>query len=127
MFLKDKQDGSIKGRGVEDGRKQRENIEPKDATSPIVSTEAVMLTATIDALEGRYVAVVDIPGAYLSAYMDDEVHVVFRGTLTDMMVMADPALYQPFVSYEKGKPVLYVRYRKHYMAVSKAHCCSMRS
>ena len=40
-----------------------------------------MLTATIDALEGRFVAVVDIPGAYLSADMDKKVHVVFRGTL----------------------------------------------
>ena len=44
-------------------------------------TEAVMLTATIYALEGRDVALVEIPGAYLSAYMDGEVHVVFRGTI----------------------------------------------
>ena len=63
MFLKEKRDGSIKGRGVADGRKQRKKIEPKDATSPTVSTEAVMLAAKIDALEGRDVAVVDIPGA----------------------------------------------------------------
>ena len=52
-----------------------------------------MLTATIDALEGRDVALVDIPGAYLSVDMDNEAHVVFRSTLTEMMVMADPALY----------------------------------
>ena len=87
-------------------------IEPKDATSPIVSTEAVMLTATIDALEGRDVAVVDIPGACLSADMDDEVHVVFIATPEEIMEMADPALYQPFVSYETGKPVLCVRLQK---------------
>ena len=53
-----------------------------NTTSPTVSTEAVMLTATIDALEGRYVAVVDIPGEHLSADMDDEVHIVFRGMLS---------------------------------------------
>ena len=81
-------------------------------TSPTVSTEAVILTATINALEGRDVAVVDIQGGYISANMDDEVHVVFRGTLVEMMVMADTALYQPFVSYETGKPVLYVRPQK---------------
>ena len=40
-----------------------------------------MLTATIDTLEGQDVAVVDISGAYLSADMENEVHVVFRGTL----------------------------------------------
>ena len=72
------------------GRKQREKIEPKDATSPTVSIEAVMLAATIDKLEGRDVEVVDIPGAYLSTDLDDEVHVVFRGTLSEMMVMAYP-------------------------------------
>ena len=71
-----------------------------------------MLTATINALEGRDVAVVDIPGAYLSAEMDDEVHMVFRGTTAYIMVMADPALYRPFVSYETGKPFLYVRLQK---------------
>ena len=57
-------------------------------------------------------AVLDIPGAYLIADMDDEVHVVFRGTLAEMVVMADLALYRPFVSYETGKPVLYVRLQK---------------
>ena len=49
-----------------------------------------MLTATINALEGRDVAVVDKPGAYLSAEMDDEVHVVFREILAEMMVMDEP-------------------------------------
>ena len=106
MFLKENQDGSIKGRGVVDERKQRKKIAPKDATSPKVSIEAVILTATIDALDGRYVTVVDMQGAYLSADMGDEVHVVFRGALSEMMVAADPALYWPFVSYETGKAVL---------------------
>ena len=58
------------------------------------------------------VVVVDIPGAYLSADMDNEVYIVFRGTLSYMMVMDDPELYRPFVSYETGKPVLYVRLQK---------------
>ena len=53
-------------------------------------------------------AVVDIPGAYLSADMDDEVHMVFRRTLAEIIVMAYPALYRSFVSYEIGQAVLYV-------------------
>ena len=44
MFLKEKQDRSRKGRGVADGRKKWDKIEPKDATSPTVLMEAVMLT-----------------------------------------------------------------------------------
>ena len=56
-----------------------------------------MHTATIDALEEVDVAVVDIPGAYLSADVDNKVHVVFRVKLAELMVAADPALYRPFV------------------------------
>ena len=121
MFLKENQDGSIKGRGVVDERKQRKKIAPKDATSPKVSIEAVILTATIDALDGRYVTVVDMQGAYLSADMGDEVHVVFRGALSEMMVAADPALYWPFVSYETENPVLYVwLYKALYVCLKSA-------
>ena len=62
MFLKEKRYGSIKGRGVADGRKQREKIETEDATYMTALTEAVTLPATINALEERKVAVVDMPG-----------------------------------------------------------------
>ena len=61
-----------------------------------------MLTATIDALKGRDMAMLEIPGAYLSADMDDELHMVLRGTLTELMVTDNPSLYLPFVSYETG-------------------------
>ena len=71
-----------------------------------------MLMETIGALEGRYVGVVDIPGAYLSADMDDAVHVVFIGTLAEIMVASNQSLYWLFVSYETGKAVLYVRLQK---------------
>ena len=71
-----------------------------------------MLTATIEALEGRDVAVVNIPGEYLSADMEYEVHIVSRGPLADMIVAADTALYRSFFSYETGKAVLYVRMQK---------------
>ena len=50
MFLKENRDESIKGCGVAGSRQQEEKIEPKDATSLTVSTEAVMLMATIGAL-----------------------------------------------------------------------------
>ena len=37
---------------------------------------------------------------------------MLRGTLEEMMVAADPALYRPFVSYETGNAVIYVRLQK---------------
>ena len=112
MFMKEKRYGTSKVRGVVDGRKKREKIEPKDATLPTVSTEAAMLTTEIDSLEGRDGAVVDIPGVYLIAKIDNDVHIVFRGTLAELMVAAKPLLYQPFVLYTTGQAVLYARPKK---------------
>ena len=108
MFLKEKRDGSINGSGEADKRKQQEKIEPIDATSTTVTTEAVMLIAKIDSLEGRYVAVIDKTGACFSADMYNKVHVLFIGAVAALMVAADPALYRPFVSYYTGQAVLYV-------------------
>ena len=71
-----------------------------------------MLTETIDILERRYVAVVYITGAYLSVNMDKKVHVVFIGTLEELMLLADPALYWIFMSYETEQTVIYVRLQK---------------
>ena len=73
MFLKQKRCGKIKCRAVTDGRKQREGSKKSDVTSPTASTESVLINAAMDAMEGRYVAVIDAPGAFLTANMDEEV------------------------------------------------------
>jgi hypothetical protein len=65
MFLKKKRNGSIKGRGCADGRKQRLYTTKEEASSPTVAIEAVMLSCVIDAMEKRDVATVDIPGAFM--------------------------------------------------------------
>jgi hypothetical protein len=52
MFLKEKRDGSIKGRTVAGGNKQRDYISKEDASSPTVATESVLLSCIIDAEEG---------------------------------------------------------------------------
>ena len=39
-------------------------------------------------------------GACLSADMDNEVHIMFRETLTEMKLVADPELYWSFVLYK---------------------------
>jgi hypothetical protein len=63
MFLKEKRDGSLKGRTVAGGNKQRDYISKEDASSQTVTTEAVLLSCIIDAEEGRDVTVIDIPNA----------------------------------------------------------------
>jgi len=49
-----------------------------------------MLSCTIDAKEGRYVIVTDIPGAFLHADMEDEFHMVLEGTIAKLIVKLDP-------------------------------------
>ena len=65
MFLKRKRCGKVKGRGCADGRKQRVYIAKEESTAPTASIEEVFLTAVKDALEGREVAVLDVPGAFM--------------------------------------------------------------
>ena len=112
MFLKKKRCGKIKGRGCADGRKQRAYITKEQSTSPTISTEAVFLTAVVDAWENRKVAVLDVPGAFMQVDMDELVHVRFRGEMVDKLLEIDYDLYSSYVSEEKGEKVMYVELLK---------------
>ena len=113
MYLKQKRCGRIKVRGCSDGRKQCV-YKTKDETSlPTVSIGALFLTAAIDAQEGRKViTAVDIPGAFMHADMDETVHMKIDGPMTELLCRVDSAKYSNFVTYEKGKPVVYVKLKK---------------
>jgi hypothetical protein len=100
MFLTKKRCGRIKVRGCADaGRKQRETTSKEDASAPTVSIEAVMLSSVIDAMEGRDVATVDIPGAFMQA----DIHVKFEVKIAEMLVNLDPKLYRKYVKDETAK------------------------
>jgi hypothetical protein len=113
MFLKEKRDGTIKGRACADGRKQRETAVPGAATFPTVAVESVMITATIDAHKGRDVAVVDVPGAFLSLGMDEYVLMTIKGRLAELMVKAAPNMYRKYITLDaNNQPILYVKLQK---------------
>ena len=112
MFLKKKRCGTIKGRGCADGRKQRAYVTKEESTSPTISTEAVFLTAVVDAWENRKVAVLDVPGAFMQVDMDELVHVRFEGEMVDKLLEIDHDLYADYVSEESGKKVMYVELLK---------------
>ncbi len=120
MFLKQKRNGSIKGRGCADGRKQRSHTTKEEASSPTVAIESVMLSCTIDAKEKRDVATVDIRGAFMQADMEDEVHMKLEGKMAELMVRVDPKLYRKFVQIERGRKVLYVKLKKALYGTLKA-------
>lgn len=70
MFLKQKQDGSIKGRDCANGCKQHIWQKKLDISLPKVLTMALFLTSVIDALEERDVATADIPRFFLQTPAD---------------------------------------------------------
>ena len=112
MFLKHKHCGKIKGRGCADGRKQRAYITKEESTAPMVSTEAVFLTAVIDALENQNVTVLDVPGAFMQAEIDELVHMRFTGEMVSMLLQIDHEMYKDYVIIEKGEQVMYMELLK---------------
>lgn len=65
IFLVEKRDGRIKARTCANGSVQQVDVDKEEAASPTASTEAILLTAVIDAAEGRDVATVNIPNAFI--------------------------------------------------------------
>jgi hypothetical protein len=113
MFLKEKRNGDVKGRACADGRKQREDFTKQDATSPTVSVDSIFLTAIIEAKEERDVACFDIPGAFLHAETNEDVTMLLKGPLAELMVLVDPSLYRKYVTFDsRGQPILYVKMHK---------------
>jgi len=44
------------------------------------------LDCHIDVKESRYIVVTDIPGAFLHAAMEDDVHMSLEGTITELII-----------------------------------------
>ena len=110
-LIKEKRNGRLKGRSVADGRPQRELYTKDETSSPTATPESVLLTAMIDAVEDRHVAVADITGAYLNADMDDFVLIRLLGDDVDMMCNTNPT-YEQFVTNENGRKTLFRQLRK---------------
>ena len=114
MFLTEKRDQSCKGRLVYNGKPTREWLSREDAASPTVALESIMLTAIVDAKEGRDVMTADVPNAFIQAQMPIEegkerVIMKITGVLVDLIVEMASEVYGPFVTFENGKKVLYVQ------------------
>ena len=84
MFLKEKRDRTIKARGCADGRSQHEYTTRAETSSPTVLLEARMMLCAIDTREGRHVAVTDIPGEFLHADIEEDVHMLLEGTIAKL-------------------------------------------
>ena len=83
----------MKARLVVDSRKQRSDDEPMDAASPTVTNKSVLITGVIDTEEGRDIAKLDLLGAYLWDQQDQIIHMLLKGKIAELMVLAAPKIY----------------------------------
>ena len=113
MFLKRKHSGKMKGRGCANGRPQQEYITKEESSSPTVSLYALMDSCLMDAIDGRKVITVDIPGAFLQGDWPQDEHpgyVMFEGIMVDMICEIDTSYYDKIIwSKDCKKKVLYGR------------------
>ncbi len=79
MVIVRKQSGETKARLVGSGNKQCDYLSKEDLSSPTTATEPVLLRSIVDAAENRYVAIVDIPNAFIQMRVENEEdHVIIR-------------------------------------------------
>ena len=110
-LIKEKRDGTLKGRTCADGRSQRSYISKEEAASPACSNEALMITMVVAAYENRKHATCDVTSAYLHADQDDFVVIKVQGQIVDILCAKNPG-YEEFVVVEGGKRTLYMQLLK---------------
>ena len=71
-LIKEKGNGDIKGRTCANGKMQEKYLNKEETSSPTVAVESLFMSLCIDSHEKRDVAIFDVPGAYLNAYMSDD-------------------------------------------------------
>ena len=68
---------------------------PKEvAALPTVLTESTFITATIAAKEGRRMRCYDVPSAFVNTDVDEDVIMVLKGELANMMIQIAPEVYR---------------------------------
>jgi hypothetical protein len=77
---------------------------------PTMSTESVFITAAIAASEKRKVRCYNIPSMFVNTDVDEDMLVVLKGELAEMMIQITPQTYQKYMMVDRnGTPILYVK------------------
>ena len=71
-LIKEKGNSEIKGRTCANGKMQEKYLNIEETSSPTVAVESLFMFLFIDSHEKRDVAIFDVPGVYLNAYMSDD-------------------------------------------------------
>jgi hypothetical protein len=101
MLLREKRTVITKGRSCADGRKQLS-----------YGVFAIFFTYLCDAMERRYVATTEFPGAFVDADIDELLQIRFEGGIAESLLLINPRLYRKYLFIERAKPVLYAKLAK---------------
>ena len=104
------------------GNKQRSFTEKSEATSPTQHTESVFITASIDAMEERDIAGIDIPNVFVQTDLkkigkDITILMVLRGELALLMIKTAP---EHALKDRNRYVILYVRLLKALYGIIQA-------
>lgn len=72
IFLVKKRDGTIEGRTCANGSTQQSYIEREEAASPTAATDSILITAVIDAKQGRNIMIADVLNAFVQTEVTAE-------------------------------------------------------
>ena len=111
MFIFEKRNGVVKSRKCAVGSKQRTftGYVKSEWDSPTVYTDGVIITSTIEAHEGRDVAVIDLTNTFLNADNNEQNIMLLKVKLAELMVQIDLQMYRKqIITSSKGEPTLYV-------------------
>lgn len=74
--------------------------------------DAIFLTAVTNNIEGRQVAVFNVPGTFMQAGMDELVHVRFTRKMVELLLEINCEMYSPSMTHERGEKVMNVELLK---------------
>ena len=77
---------------------------------PTVITDSIFLTGAIGPNKNLAMSTIDVGNAFLQANNDEQILILLRGKVAELMVRVNPTLHQSYITYlKKGVPMLYVR------------------
>ncbi len=113
LFLKEKRMGDAKGCACINRAPQQVYIPKEEVALPTVSTESTFITASIAASKRRIVQCYNVPSAFVNMDVDEDVLMVLKGKLAEMMVQIAPQVYRKYMTVDrKGTKILYVKLQK---------------
>jgi hypothetical protein len=121
LLLTEKRNGKIKGWACISGVPQRAYIPKEDAASPTVLTKSVFINSAIATSERRHVRCYDIPSAFVNTDVDENVLMVLKGELAEMMVHIAPQIFWKYNTVDrKGMLVPYMKLQKALYGLMRA-------